>query len=317
MITEGYVCGIDVSSIKLDVALYCDTKFIRLWTVKNNEAGIMELVRELQPVQPKLVVLESTGGYEKEATYRIYEAGMKVAVVNPRHTHHFAKSLGHLAKQDSIDARMLAEYAIRTDVKESVLKDDETRAFSATLSRRRELVDMRTAEMNRLKLCHIKVGGQIRRHIEWLTREIEDCEKEMRGLVNNMPVWKANVDILKSAIGVADTVSFTLLAYLPELGQLTAKEIAALVGVAPYNDDSGKRTGKRSCRGGRANVRTILYNATLAAIRCAGPIKEFYSKKKAEGKPSKVAIVAAMRKLVIILNAMLRDQKKFQKPSVA
>jgi transposase len=312
MITEGYVCGVDVGAARLDVALYCDKKFSRAWVVENNEAGITDLVRELSQVQPKLVVIEATGGYEKEVTYRIYEAELKIAVVNPRHTRHFAQSLGVLAKQDTIDARVLAEYGVRTDVEASVLKDEESRVFSATLARRRELVVMRTAEMNRLKLSHVKVRGQIRRHIEWLTREIEDCEKEARSLVKKMPVWKANADILKSAKGVADTVAFTLLADLPELGKLTAKKINALVGVAPYNDDSGKRTGKRFCRGGRASVRTILYNATLSAIRCTGPIKDFYNKKKAEGKPSKVAIVAAMRKLLTILNAMLRDNKPFQ-----
>jgi transposase len=192
MITEGYVCGIDVGAARLDVALYCDKKFSRAWAVENNEAGIADLVHELSQVRPELVIIESTGGYEREVTYRIYEAGVKIAVVNPRHTRHFAEAMGVQAKQDAIDARLLAEYGIRSDVEASVLKDEESRAFSAALARRRELVVMRTAEMNRLKLSHATVRGQIRKHIEWLTREIEDCEKQARRLVEKMPVWKAN-----------------------------------------------------------------------------------------------------------------------------
>lgn len=317
MITEGYVCGIDVSAAKLDVALYCDKQFVREWVVENTEEGVAALVHELRQVQPKLTVMEATGGYEELALYRIHEATLSVARVNPRHTHYFGISMGLLAKQDNIDARVLAEYGIRTDVQPSTLKDLENRAFSAALERRRQLVGMRTAEMNRSKQSHFTVRAKIQRHIDWLTQEIEDCEKEMRNLVKKMPVWNDNADTLKTAKGVGDIVAFTLLADLPELGTLTAKKIAALVGLAPYNDDSGKRKGYRSCRGGRAHVRTILYNATLSAIRSAGPIRQFYTKKKAEGKPSKVAIVAAMRKLLTILNAMMRDQKCFKLPAVA
>jgi len=317
MITEGYVCGIDVSAAKLDVALYCDKQFVREWVVENTEEGVAALVHELRQVQPKLTVMEATGGYEELALYRIHEATLSVARVNPRHTHYFGISMGLLAKQDNIDARLLAEYGIRTDVQPSTLKDVENLAFSAALERRRQLVDMRTAEINRSKQSHFTVRAKIKRHIDWLTQEIDDCEKEMRDLVKKMPVWNDNADTLKTAKGVGDIVAFTLLADLPELGTLTAKKIAALVGLAPYNDDSGKRKGYRSCRGGRAHVRTILYNATLSAIRSAGPIRQFYTKKKAEGKPSKVAIVAAMRKLLTILNAMMRDQTCFKLPAMA
>jgi transposase len=317
MITEGYVCGIDVSAKKLDVALYCDKKFIREWVVENTEEGVAALVHELRQVQSKLTVMEATGGYEELALYRIYEAGLSVARVNPRHTHHFGISMGLLAKQDNIDARVLAEYGIRTDVQPSTLKDMENRAFSAALERRRQLVIMCTAEKNRLKQSHFTVRAKIQRHIDWLTNEITGCEREMHDLVKKMPVWTDNADTLKTAKGVGDIVAFTLLADLPELGTLTAKKIAALVGIAPYNDDSGKRKGYRSCRGGRANVRTILYNATMSATRCQGPIRQFYMKKKAEGKPFKVAIVAAMRKLLTILNAMMRDQKCFRLPAAA
>lgn len=312
MITKGYVCGIDVGSEKLDVALYRNAKFIRVWTVENSIEGITELVKELRPLSPKLAVMESTGGYEVACSYQLHDAGIPISVVNPQQARSFAKSMGKRAKQDTIDAKMLAEFGVRGDLKPKQLKSKEKRAFAAILERRQDLVKMRTSEKNRLETGHDVTTSNIEAHIDVLTQWIKEMEAQMRDMAKTIPDWVETAEILSSMPGIGDISKFTLLSEMEELGALTGKEITALAGLVPYNHDSGKLKGRRMCSGGRENVRTILYNACLSAIVHAEPLRNFYQKKRAEGKVFKVAMVAAMRKLLTILNAMVRDRKPFQ-----
>jgi len=276
------------------------------WVVTNDAAGIQELVSRLAALAPSLIVLEATGGYELAVTAARASVGLPIIVVNPRHVRHFAQALGQLAKTDAIDARTLAGFAQRVRPEPRLLPSEAAQLLDALLTRRRQLIEMLTAETNRLEFARGPVRRDITRHIRWLERRLDDVDGELSTAIQTSPVWQAKDDLLRSVPGVGRVMSLTLLAQLPELGRLTRREIAALVGVAPLNRDSGQRRGKRLVWGGRASVRAVLYMSALAATRANPVIRAFFRRLRAAGKPAKVALTACMRKLLTILNAMVR-----------
>lgn len=304
--TQETFIGIDVSKAHLDVHSLPSSE---AWQADNTPAGIMALVDKLLLCKPMLVVMEATGGLEIPLACALMEAGLPVAVVNPRQARDFAKAMGQLAKTDKVDARILALFGERIRPEVRPLKDAEQQLFSQLLARRRQLVDMRVAEQNRWFMAQGNVRGNIEQHLEWLKQHIEDVDKDLGQFVQASPTWKAKEDLLKSFKGVGRIASFTLLAALPELGMLDRKEIAALAGLAPFNRDSGTMRGKRAIWGGRAEVRNLLYMVALVASRSNETIKKFYEKLIQAGKPKKVALTACMRKILTILNAMVRDNQ--------
>lgn len=295
--------GIDVSKERLDVFVNVTGK---AWSVSNSPKGWSELVQELVPLKPALVVLESTGGYEAQALAELYYAGLPVARVNPGRVREFAKSIGQLAKTDQLDARLLTRFAEAVRPEPARLADEDEQQLAALVNRRRQLLEMHVAEQNRLYTAPQSMRERINYHLEWLKNEIRMLEAEIDDFIQGSPMWREKGDLLRSVPGVGGITAFTLLAELPELGTLDRKQIAALVGVAPLNRDSGRRSGKRRIYGGRASVRTTLYMATLTAIRCNPVIRAFYHRLLKVGKVKKVAIVACMRKLLTILNAIVR-----------
>jgi transposase len=296
--------GIDVSKAQLDVALRPEGRF----AVPNTEVGIAQVLTRLQAVSPTLVVLEATGGLEIPLTGALAAAGMPVVVVNPRQVRDFAKATGKLAKTDALDAQTLAHFAEVMRPEPRPLPDEQTQTLAALLTRRRQLVEMLTAEKNRLASARPPVRKSLRTHITWLERELSHTDSDLAHAIRESPVWREKEELLQSTPGVGPVVTTTLLANLPELGTLTAKQIAALVGVAPFNRDSGTLRGKRTVWGGRAQVRAVLYMGTLVATRFNPVIRAFYQRLCAAGKPKKVALTACMRKLLIILNAMLKHR---------
>lgn len=304
--TQETFIGIDVSKAHLDVHSLPSSE---AWQADNTPAGIMALVDKLLACKPVLVVMEATGGLEIPLACALMEAGLPVAVVNPRQARDFAKAMGKLAKTDKVDARLLALFGERIRPEVRPLKDAEQQLFSQLLARRRQLVDMRVAEQNRWFMAQGNVRGNIEQHLEWLKQHIDDVDKDLGQFVQASPAWKAKEDLLKSFKGVGRIASFTLLAALPELGMLDRKEIAALAGLAPFNRDSGTMRGKRAIWGGRAEVRNLLYMVALVASRSNETIKKFYEKLVQAGKPKKVALTACMRKILTILNAMVRDNQ--------
>jgi len=305
MVVERFV-GIDVSTETLDVAVVPDGLTM---TVMNNEKGHEELIKELRSVPPTLVVMEATGGLEAPVAACLAEDGIGVAIVNPRQVRDFAKAAGRLAKTDRIDAVVLAEYGLKMRPEARPLADEQSKSLSALLRRRQQLMKMLVAERNRMTRAHSDVKPRLQVHIDWLREEIRDLDKDLRREVRSSPMWHDKGDILESVPGVGPLLTATLLADMPELGTLNRKEIAALVGVAPLNRDSGHRRGRRSCWGGRAGVRRMLYMATLSATRHNPVIRSFYNRLLEAGKPFKVAQTACMRKLITILNAMARDMQ--------
>lgn len=298
--------GVDVSKATLDVAILPTDE---AWSVPNTEEGANELVERLrQRPAPKLLLMEATGGLERQALATLAAAGFPAMAVNPRNVRDFAKSLGRLAKTDAIDARILALFAERVRPQWRPLPDEDTQALEALLVRRRQVVEMITAEKNRLAATPSRrVKKDISEHIKWLQRQLHITDYDLDQTIKNSPVWKQKVDLLKSVPGVGRVMIATVLSQLPELGTLNRKQIAALVGVAPFNRDSGTMRGRRTIWGGRASVRGVLYMATLAAARFNPAIRAFYERLRAAGKLPKVALVACMRKLLTTLNAMLRD----------
>jgi transposase len=296
--------GIDVSKSRLDIATRPTNAG---WQVDNTEKGIASLVDKLKQLKPALIVLEATGGYETAVTAALASEGSPVAVVNPRQVRDFAKSLGKLAKTDKIDAALLAHFAdaIRPELR--LLPDEQTQELQGLLVRRRQLIEMLVAEKNRLPMTHKRLIAGVKEHIQYLEHQLEDLDQEIQDRLRSSPVWREQEDLLRSVPGVGKVLSATILAELPELGKLNRKQIAALVGVAPFNCDSGKKRGKRAIWGGRAFVRSALYMAALSARRFNPVIKSFYEKLVAAGKPFKVAMTACMRKLLTILNAMLHS----------
>ena len=296
--------GIDVSKAQLDVAVRPSGE---VWSVSNDEAGFAALVTRLAPLTPKLIVLEATGGYQAPAVAALSVAGLSVAVVNPRQVRDFGRATGQLAKTDVLDAEVIARFAEVLRPQPRALPDEETVALNALVVRRRQLVDMITAEGNRLATAAKPVRKDIEEHVSWMRRRLKDVDDDLYTSLKKSSVWRVKEQILKSVPGVGRVTTVALLAQLPELGTLPGRKVAALVGVAPFNRDSGTLRGKRCIWGGRAAVRQALYMATLTAIRLSPTIRAFYDRLVAAGKPKKVAHVAAMRKLLIMLNAMIRD----------
>jgi transposase len=300
--------GIDVSKAHLDVA---DRPNKETWQEENNAEGFACLVKKLKKKNPILIVMEATGGYETEISTELALAGLPVAVVNPRQVRDFSKSLGKLAKTDRIDANILAHFAEAIHPEVRKLPDEQARQLQAVVNRRRQLIEISVAEQNRLLLAHKSVKERLQEHIRWLQQEIDDLDQQLREQIRASPVWREKDNLLQSTPGVGDVLSFTLLAELPELGTLDRKQIAALAGLAPFNRDSGQMKGKRTIWGGRASVRQVLYMAALSATRFNPVIKAFYTHLRKEGKLFKVAITACMRKLLTILNAMVRDNRQW------
>lgn len=300
--------GIDVSKAQLDVAIRPTGE---KESFANDKAGIKALVKRLAKIEPTLIVLEATGGYERQVTRALVSADLPVVVVNPRQVRDFAKATGQLAKTDSIDAAVLAHFAevIRPELRP--LPDVVTLELRALTARRRQILEMIAAENNRLAMTSKAVAKRIDAHIRWLEQELERANQELDQAIEQSPIWKENDELLRSAKGIGPITSRTLLAELPELGTLDRKQISALVGVAPFNRDSGSLKGRRSIWGGRAPVRCALYMATLVATRRNPVIRDFYKRLTAKGKLFKVALVACMRKLLTILNSMIKHKTRW------
>lgn len=305
--------GIDVSKAKLDVAILpCGEEL----GISNDEGGCRVLAAKLKELNPSRIVLEATGGHENLVAGILSAEGLPVVVVNPRQIRDFAKATGKLAKTDRIDAKIIARFAEAIKPEPRPLKDDEAQALTAIITRRRQIVEMITAERNRLAISHERVKKDIRETIEWLQKRLKEIDNDLSKNVEANTVWKAKIDILQSCKGIGPGNSTMMVCCLPELGTLNRREIAALVGVCPYNRDSGTMRGKRAIFGGRAIVRAMLYMGTLSAIRYNQTIKLFYDRLRKAGKLRKVAIVACMRKLLTILNAMLKNETKWEPKSV-
>lgn len=301
--------GIDVSKAQLDIGVRPTNQ---RWQVENSLEGIVELVKNLGELTPNLIVLEATGGYEMAAAAELALAGLSVAVVNPRQVRDFAKSMGRLAKTDKIDANVLARFGEAIRPEPRAIPDEQTQQLQALLTRRRQIIEMLVAEKNRTRLAHKGVITGLMEHITWLEKQLDELDKDLHDLLKNSPIWREKDDLLRSVPGVGSVLATTLLAELPELGLLNRKKIAALVGVAPFNCDSGKMHGKRAIWGGRASIRAVLYMATLSSIRCNPVIRTFYDRLIQAGKQAKVALIACMRKLLTILNAMVHNHTHWE-----
>lgn len=306
---NGVYAGIDVSKDLLDVAIL-PSQEKRQYT--NDETGIGKLVARLKKLSPVLVVMEPTGGLEATAAAALAAEGIHVAVVNARQVRDYARAIGKLAKTDKIDSKVMAEFAAVVKPQARQLRDEESSEIKSIVSRRRQLMEMLTAEKNRLAIARKSLKPNILAHIEWLKKEIADLDRDLRQRIEGSPIWQVKDNLLRSISGVGKILSATLLAELPELGKLNRRQIAALVGVAPFNRDSGTMRGKRSVWGGRSSVRTVLYMSTLASTRFNPVIKSFYQRLVAAGKAKKVALVACMRRLLVIMNAILKYQRAWQ-----
>jgi transposase len=304
--TTAFV-GIDVSKDRLDVHVRPAGE---AFAAANDPDGAAAVLARLAPAAPALVVLEATGGLEFAAAAALAAAGLPVAVVNPRQVRDFARATGRLAKTDAIDAAVLAHFAEAVRPPARPLPGEAAQQFQALLGRRRELVAMRTAEQNRLPAARsAAVRRNVRDHIGWLDAQLDRLAAELAAAVRASPVWREKDDLLRGVPGVGPAVSCTLLAELPELGALRGRQVAALAGLAPLNRDSGTRRGRRATGGGRAGVRSALYMASLSAARYNPVLRPFYRRLRAAGKLAKVALVAVARRLLVILNAMLRDRR--------
>lgn len=301
--------GIDVSKAHLDVAVLPQKRRRRL---TNDEAGFDELLAWLGDPAGTLVVLEATGGYQIPAVGALATAGFDVVVANPRQVREHARSRGRLAKTDQLDAEAIADFAQRNQPAVRALPDEQTRLLQALMARRRQLLEMLTMEKNRLQQAPPALAKQIAKHVSWLKKQLQQLDDDLDDQIRRSDLWREQDQLLRSVPGVGDVTSRTLLADLPELGQVSHKQIAALAGVAPLNRDSGQFAGHRTIWGGRATVRTALYMAVVSAIRHNPIIRAFYQRLKQLGKASKVAMVACMRKLLVILNAMLKDRQPWQ-----
>lgn len=300
--------GIDVSKQTLDVAVRPDGQRLKF---ANDEAGFAELIKQLRPMKPERIVLEPTGGYEAALVHALSAAELPVVVINARQVRQFAQSTGKLAKTDSIDADVLAHYgeAIKPEIRP--LKDESLRELEALVARRRQLVDMRAAEQKRRHQARKAIWPSIDAVIAVLDKQIDDVDSDIDKMIRSSPLWHDDDDLMSSTPGVARVTTSTLLALLPELGTLDRKQISALVGVAPLNRDSGRSRGRRSIWGGRAPVRAVLYMAATVAARFNPAIRRLKERLETKGKPHKVVLVACMRKLLSILNAMMRDRTRW------
>jgi transposase len=305
--------GIDIAKREVEISVRPTGES---WACANTAEAMGALVGRLQQVGPTLIVLEATGGLEGLVVAALTAAGLPVAVVNPRQVREFGRATGRLAKTDRLDAQVLAHFAEAVRPEPRPLPDAQAQELRALLGRRHQLVEMLTAEQNRRSSAPPRVHAQIDEHLKWLRTQIRQLDGDLRELIRHTPVWREQDDLLRSVPGVGFVLATTLLAELPELGHLNRKEIAALVGVAPLNRDSGQWHGKRAIWGGRAPVRAVLYMAALAATRHNPIVKAFYTRLQAAGKPKKVGLTACMRKLLTILNAMIKHQRPWT-PAVA
>jgi transposase len=307
MATSSYV-GIDVSKDRLDVAVLGEKQEKQ---VSNTKDGIAQLVKQMLDLQPELIVVEATGGYQRSAVDALFHAGLAVAVVNPARVRQFARACGLLAKTDKLDAQVLAVFGQRVQPKRYEGKNEAEKQLSALLVRRKQLEEMLKAEQNRLRTISPSLRDSVERIIAILKEEKKRLEEQIEQFLREEKAWQEQREILGSAPGVGKVTTATLLADLPELGKMDRKKIAALVGVAPMNYDSGKKRGYRKTKGGRSDVRSILYMSTLVATRYNPVIQSQYQQLLKRGKLKKVALTACMRKFLTILNAMVRDQQPF------
>ncbi|MEJ2177239.1 MAG: IS110 family transposase [Gammaproteobacteria bacterium] len=296
--------GIDVGKQFLDT--YIHEKQIH-WQEDNTPEGIKRLLRRLSYYRVERLVMEATGRYEFNLAEAAYSKGLPVCIVKPLRIRRFAGAMDQLAKTDKIDAAVIAEFAVKVEPEPTPRKSKNLIAIKSLIARRRQLISLRTQEVNRLGIIGKSLESSCRRIIKSINAEIDRVEKQLAKQINDQAEWADKQVLLNTAPGVGSTLIYTLLADLPELGSLNKKEIAALVGVAPINRDSGKLRGKRHVQGGRASVRTVLYMATLSATQCNPVIKDFYQRLVEQGKHKKVAITACMRKFITMLNAMVRD----------
>ena len=308
---EQVVVGIDVSKARLEVAILPSGEG---FTLSNDRQGIAELVQRLRRLAPSRVVLEATGKLEQLAVSELAAAGLPVVVVNPGQVRHYAKARGKQAKSDPIDARLIAEFARDLQPELRPLPDAETQALAALCQRRNQLLEMEQMERNRLSRAPRANQKSIKAMLRFLRRQVEQVEKQIEHSIKNSPLWQAKRELLESMPAIGKVNSSTLLARLPELGQFTRQKICALVGVAPYDDDSGEWHGRRHIAGGRAGVRQVLYMATLSAVRCNPVLREYYQRLLARGVKEKSALIAVLRKMLTILNAMVRDNTPWRPP---
>jgi transposase len=307
MTPAPWFVGIDVSKAQLDIALRPEGRFV----VPNDETGRAHVVERLRALPVGLIVLEATGGLELPLSGALVAAGLPVVVANPRQVRDFAKATGKLAKTDPLDAQILAHFADVIRPIPRPLPDEQMQALAALLARRRQLIEMLTAEKNRLGSAPHLVHKRLHAHITWLEREVTQAERVLAHAIGESPLWRENDDLLRTVPGVGPGLARTLIVDLPELGALSRKQIAALVGVAPLNRDSGTFRGKRTVWGGRAHVRAALYMAALVGSRCNPVIRSFYQRLCDAGKAKKVALTACMRKLLTILNAMMKHRTRW------
>jgi transposase len=306
--------GIDVAKAQLDIALRPTGE---RWAVPNDDASILPLVTHLQAVAPTLIVLEATGGFQRAVVAALAAAGLPVVVINPRQARDFAKATGQLAKTDALDARALAHFAEAVRPTPRPLPTAQEADLRALLARRRQLVGMRTAEMNRLSNAPAPVQADLAAHIAWLDQRLATLDDTLDTTLRASPVWRERDALYRSVPGIGPVCARTLVLDLPELGTLSRQRIAALVGVAPFNRDSGTLRGHRTIWGGRAPVRATLYMSALVAVRHNPVLKAFYERLVAAGKAKKVALTACMRKLLTILNAMVKHQTPWHPQEVA
>ena len=295
--------GIDVAKAKVDVAVRPTGQ---KWSMAYDKRGVRELISQMKEMSPALVVLEASGGLELPLVAALAAAELPVVVVNPRQVRDFARATGTLAKTDALDAAVLAHFADAVRPSVRPLRDAETQALNSLTARRHQVMTMLVSEKNRLGTAISAVRPRIEAHVTWLEQELDDLDHGLRETLRQSPVWREKDDLLRTVPGVGEQLSLTLLAHLPELGALNRREIAALVGVAPFNRDSGTLRGTRTVWGGRARVRAALYMGALVASRHNPVIRDFYQRLVASGKPKKMALVACMRKLLVILNSILR-----------
>ncbi|PYM27539.1 MAG: IS110 family transposase [Candidatus Rokuibacteriota bacterium] len=307
---HSHFVGIDVSKAHLDVHVLPTGDSFR---VSHDDDGLVTLIERLRPVAPVVLVLEATGGYDVTAAATLASAGLPVAVVNPRQIRDFARATGQLAKTDTLDARVIALFAEAVRPAPRPMPDEQARALGELIARRRQLVDMLGAEQNRRRLLHDRrLQRHVDAHIAWLEEALRRLDHDLTTLIRSTPVWRETEDLLRSVPGIGPVTACTLIADLPELGHLDRRRIAALAGLAPFARDSGAFRGRRMIAGGRAHIRRVLYMATLTAIKHNPAIRVFYLRLVAAGRPGKLALTAAMRKLLTVLNAMLRDRRPWQ-----
>ena len=311
--TQAFFVGIDVAKDALDIAIRPSNQ---QFSIANEPQEFPALIKRLQSLPLARLIVEATGGYELLLVTHLAAAGLPVVRVNPRQARHFAQATNQLAKTDAVDARLLAQLGEQLKPEVRLLPSTQQQEFDALLRRRRQLVEMLVAEKNRRQQAgHLKrLAKEIEAHIRWLEKRLKQSDQQLRDTVESSQVWKINDQLLQGVPGIGEVTSLTLLAALPELGKLSNKQISALVGLAPYANDSGPRRGLRRIRGGRAPVRAVLYMATVSAVRFNPVIKEFYDRLVKAGKKKKVALVACMRKLLTILNTIIKEQKPWREP---